>query len=185
MPPPRKTPSIQTSNRQNWLLVHTGLTTITTDQLNEAMGIPIVHQCHSMLLEGFVFSLITLVQQKRDTVLEKVGKTMQLENFRVVSFADYQTAFDQPAMQTLMQRFKNKSMIVSTWIKDAEQVPSFFLRKLLKKYETKTKDKSYGWAMQRLDLVERVDKLEKERDEYRAKYEQMADQFMGKSFVET
>jgi hypothetical protein len=174
MPPRKEKPCTQRTKRANWLIIHKGGSTLFAEEINEAMQMSLVKECHSIIQDDFVYTLVHLCDQKRANTLGHVATTMLLPEFHAVSFTNSNAAFETPVIKTMARCFQEQDRtLVSSWKKNVRPKPGFFFHSLLTKHSAPTTD-NRTWGEKRKKLLARITELEIERDEYKKKAEELA-----------
>ena len=169
-----------TLRRLNWLFVHEGTDVLRVETINERSNMLLARDCHSMIVAGKVFSFVRLTIAKKEHTMRSLLRKVLACPFEVHSFANAGNALQCPGVQVMLERYQADSeTLVSTWVNKsaARRLPSILFGAMVSSVETPR-----VFSEDRAELVAQIESLERERDEYKRKYEAMAEQFCTGSF---
>ena len=162
------------TKRANWLITHDGHCALFADQINDAMEMSLVKECHSLVQDGTVYTLIHLCDQKRVATLNDIAVVMGLAEYKARSFTNAKAAFKEEAVFKIVRGFAEKDgTLHSTWKRNCMTKPGFFFHALLTKYNEPIREKR-SWPDQRKYMTIRMEELQRERDEYKRKFDELA-----------
>ena len=176
MPAPHRPYPATSANtkRANWLISHDGYCALSANQINDAMEMSLVKECHSLVQDGTVYTLVHLCDQKRVATLNDISVVMGLAEYKARSFTNAKAAFKEEAVYKIVRFFAEKDEALhSTWKRNCAPKPGFFFHALLTKYNEPIREKK-TWPDQRKYMTIRMEELQRERDEYKRKFEELA-----------
>ena len=160
--------------RLNWLVVHDGTDALRVETINGRARETLVRDCHSLVAEGRVFSFMRTASPKREHTLRGSLRNVLVGSaFEIYSFASAGSVLQCPEMGVMLDRYRaDSTTLVSSWVSQtaARQLPGLLFAAMV------TKSAPPVLPDDREALVAMIETLQRERDEYKRKYEAVAEQ---------